>query len=102
MEMLPYKNGGNGYGVKPTSNPDYLINGEVFDCFAPAANTSARNIASTIEGKTLSQAKRTVLNLDDYAGSLDDLVKQFYDYSINTLDELLAIKNGEIARLTIK
>jgi len=102
IEMLPYKNGGNGYGVTPASNPDYMINGEVFDCYAPDVNTSVRNIWTNVEDKTLKQAKRIVLNLDDYAGSLDDLAKQFNDWTIEALDELLAIKDGKIARLFIK
>jgi hypothetical protein len=101
MEMLPYKNGGNGYGVKPTSNPDYLINGEVFDCYAPKT-TNLRTIWDTVVGKTENQARRVVLNLDDYAGSLDDLAKQFNACPIDGLDELLALKNGKIARLLIK
>jgi hypothetical protein len=101
LEMLPYKNGGNGYGVKSTSNPDYLINGEVFDCYAPIT-TNLRTIWDTVVGKTANQARRVVLNLDDYTGSLDDLIKQFNDWPIADLDELLALKNGKIARLLIK
>ena len=48
----------NGYDVEQnpkvegtTRNPDYIIEGEVFDCYSPAQNTSVRNIASTIAGR---------------------------------------------------
>ncbi len=99
--MLPYKTNGNGYGVKPSSNPDYLIDGQVFDCYSPKT-TNLRTIWDTVVGKTENQARRVVLNLDDYSGSLDDLAKQFNDWPIDGLDELLAIKNGKIARLFIK
>ena len=61
-----------------------------------------RTIWDTVVGKTESQASRVILNLDDYVGSLDDLAKQFYDYPIDGLDELLIIRNGKIARLFIK
>src|SRR5262249_19471024 len=46
-------------------NPDYLIEGEVFDCYSP--NTSnARNIVNTINKKVgEGQADRIVLNLKD-------------------------------------
>jgi hypothetical protein len=101
IEMLPYKVDGNGQGLIPSANPDYKILGEVFDCYSP--NTSnVRNIWTTVQEKTLSQGRRIVLHLDDFTGSMDDLAKQFTDWPIDTLDELLVIKNGKIARLVIK
>ncbi|OPX41865.1 hypothetical protein CLHUN_42640 [Ruminiclostridium hungatei] len=101
IEMLPYKTNGNGYGVKPSSNPDYLIDGQVFDCYSPKT-INLRTIWDTVVGKTENQARRVILNLDDYTGSLDDLAKQFNDWPIDGLDELLVIKDGKIARLFIK
>ena len=101
MEMLPYKKDGNGYGLTDGSNPDYLINGEVFDCYAPDTPT-VRNIWRNVQLKTETQAKRIVLNLDDYPGSMDELAKQFNEWPIDTLDELLVLKNGNISRLIIK
>lgn len=101
IEMLPNKLEGNGFGLTPTSNPDFKINGEIFDCYSPDTS-SVRNIWSTVQGKTISQARRIVLNLDDFPGSMDDLAKQFNDWAIDSLDELLIIKNGKIARLVIK
>jgi hypothetical protein len=101
MEMLPYKKDGNGYGLTDGSNPDYLINGEVFDCYAPDTST-VRNIWRNVQLKTETQAKRIVLSLDDYPGSMDKLAKQFNEWPIDTLDELLVLKNGNISRLIIK
>ena len=38
MTSLAEVSGGNGYGIAPKSNPDFLINGkEVFDCYSPEA-----------------------------------------------------------------
>ncbi len=98
IEMLPDTIGGNGYGITPKSNPDYLIEGEVFDCYAPDTD-NVRNIWSYIEDKTKRQAQRVILNLDDYPGSIDALYKQFTEYKINTLSELFIIKDGQIVRL---
>lgn len=99
--MLPETVGGNGYGLKPDSNPDFLINGNAFDCYSPETS-NVRNIWSTVEAKTNSQAKKIILNLDGFSGSMDDLANQFLDWPIETLEELLVVKNGTISRLIIK
>lgn len=97
VEMLPETKGGNGHGIKPESNPDFLINGKAFDCYSPDT-TNVRNIWSTVEGKTQKQAGGIVINLDDYTGSIDKLMKQFNDWPIEGLDELFIIKDGGITR----
>lgn len=97
VEMLPETKGGNGHGIKPESNPDFLINGKAFDCYSPDT-TNVRNIWSTVEGKTQKQAGGIVINLDDYTGSMDKLMKQFNDWPIEGLDELFIIKDGSITR----
>jgi len=103
IEMLPEKIGGNGHGVTSGSNPDYLIDGEAFDCYSPKKDTPVRNIWSTVKAKTETQAKRIILNLDDYSGSLDDIAIQFYTYKqdLTTLEELIVIKNGKVCRLIV-
>lgn len=98
IEMLPATKGGNGYGIKPTSNPDFLIDGKPFDCYSPAT-PKVRNIWQTVVKKTEEQASRIVMNLDAYEGSMDDLYAQFNNYDIPTLDELMIIKDGQIMRL---
>ena len=100
IEMLPERIGGNGYGVKQNSNPDFLINGVAFDCYSPET-ANVRNIWSTVEKKTKSQARNIILNLDAYPGSLDDLAIEFLEYPISSLKELFIIKNGRISRLII-
>ncbi|WP_207655444.1 MULTISPECIES: hypothetical protein [unclassified Clostridium] len=101
IEMLPYKVDGNGEGLIPTANPDYKIMNNVFDCYSPSTS-NVRNIWSTVQEKTLSQGRRIVLNLNDYTGSMDGLVKQFYDWPIESLDELIVIKDGKIVTLFIR
>ncbi|WP_281384478.1 hypothetical protein [Listeria immobilis] len=40
--MLDEVSGGNGYGKKPNSNPDFLIDDMVFDCYSPKGDTSIK------------------------------------------------------------
>lgn len=87
-----------------TRNPDYCIEGEMFDCYSPAGNTKVRNVASTIEEKVIEkgQANRVVLNLDDWNGEVKDLIKQLYDYPIEGLEEVLVIKDGVVSLYILK
>ncbi len=95
IEMLPNKNGGNGYGIKATSNPDYLIEGKVFDCYTPKRGTSIRNIGSIIEKKTLSQTNNIVLNLEQSDVNVSQITKQLAEYPIDSLGQLIIIKNNQ-------
>ena len=71
----------------------------MFDAFTPKPNTSARNIWSTAKGKVERQAKRILINLDDWKGSMDDFRKQFGDWKIDSMEELIIIKDGKIEHL---
>lgn len=102
VEMLLDSPNGNGYGLLDDSCPDYLINGQAFDCYSPDKNTSVRNIWSTVKGKTETQARRIVINFDDSNKTLTELIKQFHTWDISTLDELFVIKDGEIIRVILK
>lgn len=84
-----------------TRNPDYRIEGEIFDCYAPAGNTKVRNVANTIEEKVVKkgQANRVVLNLDDWLGDIELLKKQLIDYPIEGLEEVLVIKDGNVVSI---
>ena len=86
---------GNGYGIKVTSNPDYLIEGKVFDCYTPKRGTSIRNISSTIEKKTLSQTNNIVLNLEQSDVNVSQITKQLAEYPIDGLSQLIIIKNNQ-------
>lgn len=95
----------NGYSIEQnpivegtTRNPDYKIEGEIFDCYSPAENTKIRNIASTIEEKVIEkgQANRIVLNLDDWNGNINELVNQLNEYPIEGLEEVLVVQDGKV------
>lgn len=87
--------------VPGLKNPDYRIDGKIFDCYAPTIN-NARNIATYItKNKILAgQADRLVLNLSDSSVDLDAMRAQLHDWPIKGLKEVIAInKQGNIIHL---
>jgi hypothetical protein len=89
----------------PDSNPDYLIEGRVFDALSPTKPTkSPRNIWSEVEDKVIvkQQTQRVVVNLEDWRGDLAALRKQFADWPIDGLKEVKVItSNGEIFQIDL-
>lgn len=80
--------------------PDYRIEGKVFDCTAPARDTSARSVWTTVKHKVKSeQAPRAVLHLDDSGLTIDQLRTQFRDWPISGLEEVLVVRGGEVIPL---
>lgn len=86
--------------IKPTSNPVFLVNGNVFDCYSPET-LKVGDIWATVAKKTEERASRNVVNLDGYKRSMDELYEQFKKYDIPTLDKLIIIKAGKITRLKL-
>ncbi|MEI2630984.1 hypothetical protein V8O30_25515, partial [Erwinia aphidicola] len=87
----------NGYHVEQNpvtpggKNPDYKINGEVFDNIAPKTN-SVRNIYDrALEKVNSGQTNNVVINLADTKASVSDLQKQFSDWPIKGLDKVIVI-----------
>ncbi|MGC4786302.1 hypothetical protein ACLQ22_00430 [Micromonospora sp. DT178] len=79
----------------PDKNPDYLIEGHVFDCYSPSASKPVRGIWSEVSQKVdEQQTQRVVLNLQDWRGDLVALRKQFDDWPITGLKELVAVTPG--------
>lgn len=105
IEMLDEVNGGNGRGIKNTSNPDFLIEGEVFDCYAPTIDTNVDNILRNIRTKTKTQAERIVLNLDGFTPEKITEVtegilrKANPNGDLKNLQELLIVVDGKITRI---
>jgi hypothetical protein len=86
---------------RPGSKPDYLIEGRVFDCYAPKAQTSVRNVWTETEKKTRKlQAQRVVVNLADWRGDLGALRKQFSDWPLQNAKEVKVIlPDGRIVQI---
>jgi len=89
----------------PDSNPDYLVEGRVFDAFSPTKPTkSVRNIWTEIEDKVVErrQTQRAVINLEDWRGDMSALRKQFADWPIPGLKEVKAITpDGDIVQIDL-
>ncbi|WP_431728495.1 hypothetical protein [Verrucosispora sp. TAA-831] len=90
-----------GDAGKPDKEPDYLIEGLVFDCYSPTPGKAVRGVWTEVSGKVSSQqTQRVVLHLRDWRGDLGALQKQFDDWPIHQLKELTAVtRSGEIIQL---
>ncbi|MGM0938262.1 MAG: S-type pyocin domain-containing protein [Pseudomonadota bacterium] len=96
----------NGYNVEQNpkidsiKNPDYKINGEVFDNIAPTS-PSVRNIYDRASQKVLSgQTSNVVINLEGSSALASDLEKQFLDWPMEGLDKVIIIdQNGKITNI---
>jgi Contact-dependent growth inhibition CdiA C-terminal domain len=81
-------------GVK---DPDFRIEGKIFDSFAPARGKSVRNIWSVTRGKVADeQTRRVSLNLDDSDVSIDQLREQFGRWRIHDLEEVIAVRDRKL------
>lgn len=77
-------------------NPDYKIEGEYFDCYAPTTN-NLDNIRNAISEKvTKGQADRIVLNLDNTSVTLEQVNEILLRKPKEGLQEIVGIKNGKI------
>ncbi|THF73969.1 hypothetical protein E6C55_27090 [Cohnella fermenti] len=86
-------------GVDLKKDPDYRIEGTIFDCYSPSANKSVRGIWSEVQEKVVvkNQTKNVVINLKQWSGDVSTLVEQFKQWEITGLKEVVAItKNGDI------
>jgi Contact-dependent growth inhibition CdiA C-terminal domain len=85
---------------KKERNPDFKIEGEIFDGYAPRKNTSLTNIIKSIEDKTKqNQARRILLNLDDNNVSIPNLAKELRLSKLPLLDEVIVVKGGKITKI---
>ena len=96
----------NGYNVLQNpvmagpKKPDYLINGEVYDHYAPSTD-NVRNIWKTVKEKVGDdQAPNIVIGLQDSGANEQALRRQFADWPIDGLVDVLIVRpDGTIGRL---
>ncbi|MGI5147237.1 hypothetical protein ACQEVC_12795 [Plantactinospora sp. CA-294935] len=76
----------------PRKDPDYLVEGHVFDCYSPSPGKAVRGVWTEVRDKVTSQqTQRVVLNLKDWRGDVGTLQKQFDDWPIPNLKEVAAV-----------
>ncbi|MDP9702307.1 hypothetical protein J2T16_005284 [Paenibacillus intestini] len=86
-------------GIDINRDPDFRIEDRIFDCYSPTENKGIRGIWSEVEEKVVAkkQTKNVVINLSKWAGDDASLLKQFRDWKIEGLEEVIAIKkDGKI------
>lgn len=85
--------------VAGPKKPDYLINGEVYDHYAPSTDLP-RNIWSEVRGKVeKGQTNNVVISLRDSEVPEEDLRRQFEEWPIEGLREVIIIRrDGTIGR----
>lgn len=84
-------------------NPDYKIEGNIFDCYAPSEDKAVRGVWTEIAKKVeKGQTKKIVLQLKIWKGDLTKLQQQFSDWPIEGLEEVIYItKNNKINHLKL-
>jgi uncharacterized protein YukE len=95
----------NGYDIEqnPTppgngTEPDYKIEGEYFDCYAPSSN-DLDNVRDQMSSKVKrGQAARLVLNLDDSPRSFEEIADVLRRKPIQNLEQILVVKDGSVIR----
>jgi uncharacterized protein YukE len=93
----------HGYDVeqnpppKPNGkNPDYKIEGEYFDNYAPETD-NLENIRTKLSKKVADdQADRLVLNMDDSPASMEDIANMLRRKPIADLKQILVVKDGKV------
>ncbi|GLY02142.1 hypothetical protein Acsp01_25210 [Actinoplanes sp. NBRC 101535] len=86
---------------KPKSEPDYLLDGRVFDCYSPSPTKPVRGIWTEVAEKVSDgQTQRVVVNTTDWQGDMSDLQRQFSDWPIDDLKEVKVLtQNGDIMQI---
>jgi hypothetical protein len=97
-----------GYDVEqnppPKANgkePDYKIEGEYADCYAPNPNSGDSSVHRKIREKVSEgQADIIVVNADDAPNvSAEGIKAQIDEYPISGLRQVIVIKNGKVTNI---
>jgi Contact-dependent growth inhibition CdiA C-terminal domain len=84
---------------KKERNPDFKVEGEIFDVFSPAKGTDVNNIRKAIIKKiNEGQTRRIVLNLNDNPANLREFKKLILEKPILELEQILVVKDGKVTK----
>lgn len=117
VQQNPPVPGGHARGIK---RPDYRINGHLFDNYAPGGTKdTARKIWQHLDGEKLNpkpklnrdgsirkpakarQAERIVLNMSDSPVTDQALRRQFADYPMDGLQQLVVVRGSEVTEIPL-
>ncbi|WP_186333524.1 hypothetical protein [Paenibacillus xylanexedens] len=72
----------SGCWTSSKRDPDFRIEGRIFDCYAPTENKGIRGIWSEVQEKVVikQQTKNVVINLTKWSGDDSALLKQFKEW----------------------
>nr|WP_229830548.1 hypothetical protein [Actinoplanes ianthinogenes] len=76
----------------PMKDPDYILEGRVFDCYSPNPATNARNAWSEVRDKGEDgQTQRVVMDLKYWKGDMSMIWRQFRDWPLPKIKEVKMI-----------
>ncbi|RKZ53532.1 MAG: hypothetical protein DRR16_25735 [Candidatus Parabeggiatoa sp. nov. 3] len=89
--------------VREGAQPDYRINGEIFDNYAPNYQAEVEQIRNQISRKVKrKQTYKVVLNLDDSAVPISDIKTMFtIRKPVPNLQQLIIIKKGQLIEMNL-
>ncbi len=88
----------------PGKDPDYLLEGRVFDCYSPVKpHKAVRGIWTQHKIKVDDgQTQRVAVNLEDWRGDMAALRKQFADWPVQGLKEVKGITHdGDVVQIDL-
>jgi hypothetical protein len=89
----------NPPGKPNRKNPDYKIEGEYFDCYAPRTD-NIDNIRKRLSKKVAEeQAERLVINLEDTSCTMDEIADMLDRKPIRNLKEILVVSDNQVVPL---
>lgn len=80
-------------------NPDYKIEGKIFDCYSPSSSKVEQVRTGTKNKLRKEQADRIILDLEDTTVTAKEVQSILSRKPIKGLKEVIAIKNGQIIQL---
>ncbi|MER7164955.1 hypothetical protein ABT336_02605 [Micromonospora sp. NPDC000207] len=85
----------------PGKEPDYLIEGHVFDCYSPTSLKNVRGVwKEAVKKFEKGQTQRVVIDLHDWLGDLTALQRQFDDWPVPGMREVAAVtREGAIIQI---
>ncbi|WNG13622.1 hypothetical protein [Cystobacter fuscus] len=93
----------NGYDVEqnPVSEfsrkkPDYKLNGEYADCYAPSTSNPRSIVGGIAKKVNERQAERIILNLEDSQVALEALKNELLESPVVDLKAVIIIKGGKV------